>query len=83
MSRPPFAGWAELRVTGSLEADVIKAAMDTAEIPVMLSAEAAGDVMGLTVGPLSDVSIFVPEERLVEAQALLSDARPLDFPEGD
>jgi hypothetical protein len=81
--RPPHEDWAEVLVTGALDADILKAALETAGIPVMVRAEAAGGIIGITVGGLGDVAIFVPEDRLSEARELLDGSTSLDFPEGD
>jgi hypothetical protein len=77
------AGWEELLITTALEVGVIKAALETAGIPVVTQAEASGQIIGLNVGPLGEVRVLVPGDRLLEARELLADSHPLDFPESD
>ena len=82
--RPPIEGWEEVATPGSrLEADVLKAALETAAIPVVERAEAYGQIVGITVGDLGAISLFVPADRVAEARELLSDQRAIDFPQGD
>ena len=58
-----------------LEAQVIKSFLESNDIPVMTRTEAISIVYGMTVGPLAEVSILVPEPlapravELLEAQA--------------
>ena len=83
MKRPPIDGWAEVVVVNALEAEVLRAALETAGIPVIQRREAYGQVVGITVGTLGDVVLFVPGDRLSEARQLLETSKPIDFPEGD
>jgi len=73
--------WAVLAQINPLEAEVLKAALEMADIPVVTRREAYGRVIGLTVGDLGEVEVLVPEERLAEARSLTSDAHPIDFPD--
>jgi hypothetical protein len=75
--------WAVLAVVDPLEADVLKAALETAGFPVVARQEAWGRIIGLTVGAMGEVSLLVPEDRLTEAHALIADSHPIDFPEAD
>ncbi|MGD9316742.1 MAG: DUF2007 domain-containing protein, partial [Anaerolineae bacterium] len=54
-------------------AQIYKAKLEAAEIPVLLRYESAGLVFGLTVDGLGEVRIMVPEAFAVEAEALLED----------
>ena len=56
---------------GQLAAEIIRLLLESVEIPVRLSQESAGVVYGLTVGPLGEVTILVPEERQREASLVL------------
>lgn len=60
---------------GMLRAMVVRGALETAGIPVMLSYEAVGSVIGLTVGSIGRVEVRVPLEWESEARDLL-DAQP-------
>ncbi len=64
---------------GQLEAYVIKGKLESAGIPVLLSYESAGLVLGLTVDGLGQVRIMVPEDRVVEARQMLDELPPDDF----
>ena len=54
-------------------AQIYKAKLEAAEIPVLLQYESAGLVFGLTVDGLGEVRIMVPEAFAAEAKALLED----------
>ena len=54
-------------------AQIYKAKLEAAEIPVLLQYESAGLVFGLTVDGLGEVRIMVPEAFAAEAEALLED----------
>lgn len=54
-------------------AQIYKAKLEAAEIPVLLKYESAGLVFGLTVDGLGEVRIMVPETFAAEAKALLEE----------
>ncbi|MER2599141.1 MAG: DUF2007 domain-containing protein [Caldilineales bacterium] len=56
---------------GDLEAQVIKAYLQDAGIPVMLQGEALGRVYGLTVGKIARVRVYVPAPLAEKARELL------------
>jgi hypothetical protein len=56
---------------GRIEANIVKGMLEAAGIPVELSQESAGTVYGFTVGAMGLVEILVPEQRAVEAKALI------------
>ncbi len=58
-------------VQGQIEAQIIKAKLESEGIPVLLSYESAGVVYGLTLDGLGEVHILVPEECLARAKALI------------
>jgi len=60
---------------GMLRATVIRGALESAGIPVMLSYEAIGPVMGITINGIGKVKVKVPNEWENEARDLLN-ARP-------
>ena len=51
---------------------MIRGFLQAQGIPVVISQESVGVTYGLTVGSLGAVEIFVPEDRLQEAQDLLA-----------
>ena len=75
--------WEVVTVVDALAADVLKAALETAGIAVVMRQEAYGRIIGLTVGSMGEVSLLVPRDRVVEARALIDDSHAVDFPEGD
>ncbi len=75
--------WEVVTVVDALSADVLKAALETAGIPAVSRQGAFGQIIGLTVGPMGEVSLLVPRDRVVEARALIDDSHAVDFPEGD
>jgi len=60
---------------GMLRAMVVRGALETAGIPVMLSYESVGPVIGLTINGIGKVEVRVPLEWEAEARDLL-DTQP-------
>ena len=58
---------------GMLPAQVIKGKLESADIPVMLKYESAGQIFGLTVDGLGQVQVQVPAEFAEEALALVDE----------
>ncbi len=56
---------------GMLQAMVIRGALESAGIPVMLSYESVGPVVGITINRLGEVEVMVPAEWEDEARSLL------------
>jgi hypothetical protein len=54
------------------EAQLINGLFLMAAIPVKLERESAGDIYGLTIGPLAKVQILVPEDRVEDAEKILA-----------
>jgi hypothetical protein len=61
-------------VAGMLKAQVYKAKLEEAGIPVLLDYESIGPVMGLTVDGLGEVRILVPKEYAAEARELIGES---------
>jgi hypothetical protein len=81
---PEPGDWEILRVTDSMLAEVLLAALRTAEIPATLAPqESVGRLYGLGVTELGMVRLMVPADRVAEARALLEDAEAIDFPASD
>ena len=59
--------------SGQLEAQVIKAKLESFGIPALLAYESLGIVMGLTVDGLGEVRVLVPRDQAEETQSLLAD----------
>ena len=75
--------WAEVKVTDSMEAEILKAALESIDIPVVLVGEAVGRIYGITASDLGSVHVLVPPDRLDEARDLIETSQAVDFPEGD
>jgi len=56
---------------GLLRAQVIKAKLEDAGIPVLLEYESVGPIIGITVDGLGRVSILVPDQYADVARALI------------
>ena len=57
--------------TTYMEAQVIKARLESEGIPVLLSYESAGLVYGITVDGLGEVKVMVPKRLAEEAKGIL------------
>lgn len=55
----------------SLEANLIKSLLEAQGVPVMLRQEAAGAALGLNVGPMGEVEVYVPEDRLQTSREIV------------
>lgn len=53
------------------EAYLVIGLLEAAGIPVKVDRESAGELFGLTVGPLARIVILVPSERKLDAEQLL------------
>ena len=62
------------------EAAVIKARLESENIPTIVQQEAMGSVLGLTVGPLGSAKILVPEPLAEKALAILAETFDDDEP---
>lgn len=60
-------------VQGLLKAQVLKAKLEDAGIPVLLEYESLGPVIGITVDGLGEVRILVPVRYADEAQVLIEE----------
>lgn len=58
---------------GQLRAQVVKAKLEDAGIPVLLKYESIGPVMGITVDGLAEVRILVPSRYADAARALIEE----------
>jgi len=61
------------KVAGDLQAEILRGLLEAQGIQVLLSQEGAGRALGLSVGPLGEVEILVPEEQRQEASQVLTD----------
>ncbi|MDQ6748214.1 MAG: DUF2007 domain-containing protein [Candidatus Dormibacteraeota bacterium] len=77
------ADWVAIVEVQAMEAEILKAALESAEIPVALRGDIAGRLYGITASDLGTVKVLVPPERADEAKALIESSEAIDFPEGD
>ncbi len=79
----PDDDWVVLKKTDPMEAEVLRAALETADIPVALKSESVGRLYGLSSMKLGEVTLLVPRAREAEARDLIENAVAIDFPESD
>jgi hypothetical protein len=60
---------------GLLEAESVKILLESFGIPAFTNQESAGTTYGLTIGPLGEVDIMVPDKYLGEAKKVIDDMR--------
>jgi hypothetical protein len=66
-------GWVVVaEVYNQDEAQLINGLFLMAAIPVKLERESAGDIYGLTIGPLAKMQILVPQDRVEDAEKILA-----------
>ncbi|MBI3764632.1 MAG: DUF2007 domain-containing protein [Chloroflexi bacterium] len=57
---------------GMLQANLVKSMLEAASLPVLVYGESAATVYGFTVGDMARVELWVPVDRLVEAEEMVS-----------
>ena len=58
---------------GMLEAESIRIMLESFGISAFVNQESAGLTYGLTVGPLGEVDVLVPKDKLEEAKKIIQD----------
>ncbi|MGI6514079.1 MAG: DUF2007 domain-containing protein [Syntrophomonadaceae bacterium] len=82
--QPTATSWDILATAYPPQDDIIKSLLESCGIPVILrSREGIGRVQGLSIGPLAEVRVMVPRDRLSEAIELLAAADAQGPPERD
>lgn len=56
---------------GQLEAEMVKAFLESQGIQVVLNQESIGRTLGLSAGRIGQVAVLVPESQVTEANSLL------------
>jgi Putative prokaryotic signal transducing protein len=74
--------WVVIAIVSWTEATVMRSKLESENIPCLLQREAAGAVFGITIGPLGEVRVLVPEPLADKAVELLSENTDTDI-EGD
>lgn len=73
MEQNPAIEWVEVaEVYNQDEAQLISGLLFMAQIPVRVERESAGDIYGLTIGPLAKTQILVPSDRVMDAEKILT-----------
>ena len=67
------ARWIVIAIVSWAEAEVMRSKLESANIPCMLQREAAGTALGITIGPLGEVKVLVPEPLADDALELLNE----------
>lgn len=65
-----------LEAPSRLQAEFVRAFLESAGFLVRLEGEALGAIYGLQVGPLAEVKVFVPKDQVGEARELLNEVPP-------
>lgn len=58
-------------VSGQLAGDMIRILLESMDIPAITLQESAGVTYGLTVGPLGEVKVYVPPDKVEEAKEII------------
>jgi hypothetical protein len=58
-------------IQAEVQAELLRGLLEAQEIPVLLSREGAGRALGLSVGPLGEVNILVPDKFQAEAKKII------------
>jgi hypothetical protein len=70
--------WIVIAIVSWAEAEVMRSKLESEGIPCLLQRESAGVAIGLTIGPMGEVRVLVPEPLAERARDLLgSDADDL------
>lgn len=59
--------------TNPIIAALLEGRLKEENIPAVTNQEAAGRIYGLTTGPLSEIKIFVPSSKLIEARKIIKE----------
>ena len=59
------------KVYDRIEAEMMKAALETLEIPVELAQESVGGTIPVGFGAFAEIHLFVPKDKMEEAKAWL------------
>ncbi len=77
MSEPT---WVQVTtVQAEVHAEILRGLLEAQEIPVLLSREGAGRALGLSVGPLGEVHILVPDQFQTKARDIIMQYRSGSF----
>lgn len=61
------------RVTGEIQAEILRGLLEAQGIPVTLNQEGAGRAYGINMGPMGEVQLMVPSRFVQDARQVLAD----------
>lgn len=61
------------RVTGEIQAEILRGLLEAQGIPVTLNQEGAGRAYGINMGPMGEVQLMVPSRFVQDACQVLAD----------
>jgi hypothetical protein len=64
--------WIVIAIVSWGEAEIMRSKLESENIPCLLQREGAGMAIGLTIGPMGEVKVLVPEHLADRATELLS-----------
>jgi len=70
-----------ITVQGELQAELLRGLLEAQGIQVQLSQEGVARVYGLTVGPLAEVDLLVPENQISSARNVIAEFKAGGFEE--
>jgi hypothetical protein len=74
-----------IEVPGDVQAEILRNLLEADGIKVFLNQEGAGRAVGLTMGPMGEVQIMVPDNQFDQAHQLIDDyyGGKFEIDEGD
>ncbi|MCL5996950.1 MAG: hypothetical protein M1546_12975 [Chloroflexi bacterium] len=75
--------WIVIAIVSWAEAEVMRSKLESEGIPCLLQREPAGAVFGISIGPLGEVRVLVPEPLADQAIDLLSHGADIPSEEGE
>jgi hypothetical protein len=70
-------------VSGELQANLLRNLLEAQGIKVFLNQEGAGKAYGLTVGPMGQVQVLVPENQIQNARQIVDEYYAGNFEENE
>lgn len=65
--------WVVVAIAAGLEAEVYRSKLESHGVPCILQRESVGSVLGLTIGPLGETRVLVPEALAENALNILNE----------
>jgi hypothetical protein len=68
--------WVVIAIAIGIEGEVFRSKLESENIPCLLKRESVGSVIGITLGPLGETQVLVPQEYAEQAILLLNEGAP-------